>query len=128
MPVRLEGGGGGGGVSWVSVVSDFPPPPPPPRLNSYPGSQKMFVKSNLHWQPFSTMATSLQQQRPLNCVPNCQNINLSTTASFFRAWQSQKWLPNWFWSVMAHWWLRAILFWLCSIYSVAVSINCLQYL
>ena len=39
----------------------------------------------------STTATSLQRQRPLMHVPNCQN-NLSTTASFLSDWwKSQEW-------------------------------------
>ena len=68
----------------------------------------------------STTATSLQQQRLLKRVPNCQN-NLSTTASFFSDWWKSQ---EWSWNLMARWWLiEEIVLCLWSSYAAAVSTN-----
>ena len=76
---------------------------------------------SIHWLLFKL------GKPPLKRVSNCQN-NLSTTASFFSDWwKHQEW--SWNLILMAFGWLiAAIIFWLCFIYTAAVSINCLQYL
>ena len=79
------------------------------------------------FKPISIAATSLQWQRPLKRVPNCQN-NLSRTDSF---------ISNWWKSQECQWNLIRMAFWLLitaiiidhSIYTAALSVNnCLQYL
>ena len=78
----------------------------------------------IHW--LDLVETFLQRQRPLKCVPNCQN-NLSTKASFFSDWWKSH---EWSWNLihMACWWLIVGIVFLIvfRLYCCSIGENCLR--
>ena len=70
----------------------------------------------------STTVTSLQRPRPLK-------RGRTTKKTPRLLMKKSKWEWSWKLILMACWWLIvALVFWLCYIYTAAVSINCLRYL
>ena len=71
---------------------------------------------SIHWLLFNS---SLQRQRPLKRVPNCQN-NLSTMASFFSDWWKSRVVMTLI--GISRWWsIAASVFWLYSTYKMMLQ-------
>ena len=108
-------------------VFDVNYPVEPPLKATSPQRPLLFVPADSPYITsclnLPTTATSLQRQRPLKWVPNCQN-NLSTTAStalfcknlFFISWCINRHLPSEHYVSVSI--LMIYVFWLCSIYKL----------